>query len=413
MTLDDVQVSITHAAIEDIIHCPASPFTPSSVTPDNNFIGILGAEGLFNISSQTDEAITQVEEARTSFNPEAQIQDAIKELDGLGASTAFNVSDGSNILSYRTEVLDLLARLPPAIMDRDNATQRGRYEGIDRIETTSCSHTAICHIHIPNPPALFDSLANFFIADPDFSWVDYQASLTAVNTLLVGATGIPPGFLSAYSFETAWNFTQATVADEPLWEYVVFRPPTDLDDLMDGLANADPFTVAVNSAVASNVEVRTNLTAVLQALDGIQSDVDSIDAVQLNLANIQTQLNGTLHNLLALAQGILTGLTAQEDQIRSLAAFVSTAPEYTKCGFVGEFYHEGFQEGFCGDLHGSLSIMWPFMLAASLCLFISFVIFSCFVRKPRWFRDSDYTHWQDRNNLTPGRTPRGAAFMLA
>lgn len=128
MTLNDVQISITPAVIEDILHCPASPFTPNSATPDNNFIGILGAEGLFNISSQTDEAIAQVEVARTSF-PEAQIQDAIKELDSLGPSTAFNVSDGNDILSYRTEVLALLADLPPAVMDRDNVTQRARYEG--------------------------------------------------------------------------------------------------------------------------------------------------------------------------------------------------------------------------------------------------------------------------------------------
>jgi len=272
---------------------------------------------------------------------------------------------------------------------------------------------AIRHNHIPHPPFFLDSLANYFITDPDFSWADYQTSLAAVNTLLVGAAPIPPGFLAAYSFQTAWNFTQATVADEPLWDDVVFPPPTTLDDLMDGLATTDPFTVAVNSAVASNVEVHTNLTAVLQALHRIQDDVESIDAVQVNLVKLQTQLNGTLYDLLAQAQGIFTGLTAQEDHIRSLAAFVSTAPEYTKCGFVGEFYHEGFQEGFCGDLHDSLSIMWPFMLAASLCLFVSFVTFSCFVRKPRWFRDPDYNRWQERNDLTPGRTPRGAAFMLA
>jgi len=256
-------------------------------------------------------------------------------------------------------------------------------------------------------------LTRYFITDPDFSWVDYQTNLAAVNSLLVGAAPIPSAFFPAYSFQTAWNFTQATVADEPLWEEVVFTPPTVLDDLVDGLAQTDPFTAAVNTAVESNVEVHANLTAVLQALDEIQYSVDAIDAVQVNLGTLQTQLNGTLLSLLAQAQGILTGLTAQEEGIRSLATFVSTAPEYTKCGFVGEFYQEGFQEGFCGDLYDSLSIMWPFMLAASLCLFVSFVTFSCFVRKPQWFRDPDYNRWQDRNNLTPGRTPRGAAFMLA
>jgi len=126
LTLNNVQFSVTPAVIEDILHCPASPITPSSATSDNNFINILGAEGIFNISSQTDEAIAQVEEARTSFSPEAQIQQAIDELASLGASTAFNVSNGNDILSYRTEVLVLLADLPPAVMDRDNATQRAR-----------------------------------------------------------------------------------------------------------------------------------------------------------------------------------------------------------------------------------------------------------------------------------------------
>ncbi len=125
LTVTNVQISVTPAVIEDILHCPASSFT-SSATSDNNFISILGAEAIFNISSQTDKAIEQVEEARTSFSPEAQIQQAIDELASLGASTHFNVSDGNDILSYRTEVLVLLADLPPAVMDRDNATQRAR-----------------------------------------------------------------------------------------------------------------------------------------------------------------------------------------------------------------------------------------------------------------------------------------------
>lgn len=229
----------------------------------------------------------------------------------------------------------------------------------------------------------------------------------------MGATPIPPGFYPAYSFQTAWNFTRATVGAEPLWEEVVFRPPIAYDDLIDGLTQTDPFTLVVNEAVATNIEVQANLTAVLQALDDIQLSVNGIDAVQVNLGALQTQLNGTLYDLLAQAQGILTGLTAQEEGIRGLVAYVNTAPEYTKCGFVGEFYQEGFQENFCGDLHDSLSIMWPFMLAAATCLFLSFVTFSCFVRKPRWYRESDYDRREDRNNLTPGRTPRGAALSLA
>jgi hypothetical protein len=257
----------------------------------------------------------------------------------------------------------------------------------------------------------FDSLARYYIVNQDFSWADYQTSLTTVNTLLVGAAPIPPGFLPVYSFQTAWNFTEATVANEPLWEDVEFTPPTVLEDLITGLSKADPFTAVVNAAVESNEEVHTNITAVLQALDDIQNNVESINAMQVNLASLETQLNSSLYDLLAHAHGITTGLMAKEESIRGLANFVSTAPEYTNCGFVGKFYQEGFQETFCGDLHDSLSTMWPFMLAASVCLFVSFVTFSCFVHKPRWFRNPDYNLWHDRNNLMPERTPREAGML--
>lgn len=379
VTVNDVELHITPAVLKSALRCPNTP----GVTADNNFVSLLGAEQVFNVSSQVEEALAQIEEARTSFDAEAQISDAVQQLASLQNSTAFNITEsGTDIAAYRGEVVTLLEDLPPVDMDRDNDTQR-------------------------------DGLTHYYITDPKFSWRLYDTNLTAVNALLDGATPIPPGFLPVYTFQTAWNFTSATVEAEPAWEDVVFKAPTTLDDLLDGLATTDPFTTAANKAVAVNAEVHTNLTAVVQAIDDIQRDVDAIGAVQGNIQTLQTQVNTTLYALLDQARGIMAGLVTQEDNIRDLSSFVTTAPEYTKCGWVGDFYHEGFQEGFCGDLHHSVSTMWPFMLAASVCLFVSFVTFSCFVRKPRWYLDPSYESMDDRNALTPGRTPRGAALALA
>lgn len=125
-TLNDVQISITPAVIEHILHCPASPFTPNGATSDNNFINIMDAESIFDISSQTGKVIAQLEDTRTSFSPEIQIQRAIDEMASLGASVELNMSDSNIYFSYRTEMLALVSDLPPAAMDRDNATQQER-----------------------------------------------------------------------------------------------------------------------------------------------------------------------------------------------------------------------------------------------------------------------------------------------
>jgi hypothetical protein len=212
-----------------------------------------------------------------------------------------------------------------------------------------------------------------------------------------------------------WNFTRATVVAEPAWENdVTFTPPATYNGLLARLNVADGYTREVNKAVAMNDEVRANLTAVLGALDEIEAAVGEIDSTQQTLLFLQQHINTTLYYLLDDSRYMMDELAFQEEKIRALSTFVSTAPpEYTKCGFVGEFYEQGFQEGFCQELHSSLAIMWPFMLAAAVFLFGSFVTFSCFIRKPRWYLDPDYEQMQDRNNLTPGRTPRGAALVLA
>jgi hypothetical protein len=109
--------------------------------------------------------------------------------------------------------------------------------------------------------------------------------------------------------------------------------------------------------------------------------------VQRSLKTIQGNVNSTLHSILDEANGILSGMDAQVASVKSLATFVGTAPEYTKCGFVGEFYEEGFEGGICKNFKATLQTTWPFMLSAAICLFVSFLTFACHVRKPAWYYD--------------------------
>ncbi len=124
-TINDVQLSLTPAVIKAVLTCPAGPVA----TPDNNFVSLLpGAEQLFNVTDEAETALAQVDEARESFSPEAQIRLALLELEEMGnATTGFNVTEAeASLPEYQQEVADLLADLPPEPLDRLNATQQDR-----------------------------------------------------------------------------------------------------------------------------------------------------------------------------------------------------------------------------------------------------------------------------------------------
>lgn len=197
------------------------------------------------------------------------------------------------------------------------------------------------------------------------------------------------------------------------WQAVQWTLGNDLNDLLAQLQATDPYTDAVNQADASNAEVRANLTAMDQGLEFVRLGVEELDAGQAALLGLRASVNGTLHALLGEVQEVEAALDGEEANVRELAAYVGTAPEYARCGFVGEFYKEGFQGAFCGGFHHSASIAWPFMIGAAVCLFVSFLTFSCFVRKPVWFLDPGYEEGLERNALSPGRTPHGGTYIVA
>lgn len=211
------------------------------------------------------------------------------------------------------------------------------------------------------------------------------------------------------------NFTRATVQQHlAAWQAVQWAPNTyDLQDLQAQLQQADPYTNAVNDAEAENADVRADLAEIDKRLADIQQGVGAMDAAQAQLTQLRTGVNDTLHALLGKVEEVESLLDAEAQDVRELATYVGTAPEYAKCGFVGDFYQEGFQGAFCGDLHGSASVSWPFMLGAAFCLFVSFLTFSCFVRKPQWYLDAGYEESLERNALTPGHTPHGGVYVVA
>ncbi len=227
-------------------------------------------------------------------------------------------------------------------------------------------------------------------------------------------TPLPPGFEAVNTLQTMHNFTRATVqANLAAWQDVDWTGGNTLQTLEARLQATDPYTDAVNDAEAANIEVRANVTAMYLGLRNVGDEVGAVDEGQTALAELQRSVNNTLHALLAEVLAVEAALDAEAGDVRELAAYVGTAPEYAKCGWVGDFYKDGFKEAFCGNFHTSASITWPFMLGAAFCLFVSFLAFSCFVRKPDWYMDPGYEDGMERNNLTPGRTPHGGAYIVA
>lgn len=126
-TLEDQQLEVTPAVIKRILTCPAGPVA----TPANNFISLLRAEPLFNVTDEAEDAIQQLDAARGDFSPEVQIRLALNELEEMGnGTTTFNATEQAAALpGYRDDVAELLAKLPLDTVDRLDETQRDRWVG--------------------------------------------------------------------------------------------------------------------------------------------------------------------------------------------------------------------------------------------------------------------------------------------
>jgi hypothetical protein len=124
IALADTQLEITPQVIKAVLVCPAGP----TATADNNFVSLLKAEQLFNVTDEAEDALSQIQEARGSFSSEAKVRLALLELEELANSTTvFNATEAvASLPEYRQDVTDLLAELPPDPLDRDDATQRDR-----------------------------------------------------------------------------------------------------------------------------------------------------------------------------------------------------------------------------------------------------------------------------------------------
>lgn len=113
-------------------------------------------------------------------------------------------------------------------------------------------------------------------------------------------------------------------------------------------------------------------------------------ALQTSLSTVTSTINSTLYAVLNTANGITAGMNAQADGIKALGTFATTAPEYFKCGFIGDFYEDALLGEVCGSVQQNLKFSWIFMMIGMVSLFISFVTFSCFVRRPKVDDEADF-----------------------
>ena len=358
LTVSSQDLSITAAKVNTILNCQYS----ANASSDNNFIDILGAESLFNLTSELTSATSQISSAKSSFSPNSQIKSAISQLSSLSNSTGFNISKNAQVSAYQAKLSALRKSLPPINMNRNNGTYRSSLQ----------SHY----------------LSSISISGHLFSWERYQQNITALNSLLAQCTSVPSGFLSNYTYQTMSTMTYSQVtASASSW---TTDCSTYYASIKHTLTGTDLFTYAVNTAVQSNNVVQKNLTIVATAVDHIANSVTAITTAQSALTTVKNEINATLYTILDQADAVLSGLSTQTSNVQTIGTFVETAPQYSKCGFVGDFYTSGFKDGICGDFKTSLKMTWPFMLAAAVVLFVAFLGNCCFVRKPAW-----YLHAQD------------------
>ena len=324
---------------------------------------------------QIHDATGQVTAATSTFDPTSFIQEALGQVVSLNTSSV-NMTGNIPITSYMNNFQNVVDSFPPVAMDRTDTNNQ------NKLKTQYFSSAS----------------ANF--------WIWYETNVTSINTILSTATQTPAGFRNNYDLNSVWNLTTATVnAAGASW-----GGGTTDSDLLAQLAYTDPLTDIVNAAVSANDVVVTNFTIISDSLNNIGQYVNELTDVSDQVFGSSALINTTLYGVLSTANNILDGVDVQVDNVDGLGDFVSTAPDYTKCGFVGEFYHDGFKNGFCKDFNGSLVMVWPFMLGAAFCLLVSFLTFACHVRKPGWYLDDEEMLTDGTNILSPGVRP---AVVLA
>jgi hypothetical protein len=382
-TIATTKVSISPATIEAILECPPG----LNATNDNNFINILGIESLFNVTKEVGAATSQITSAQGAFNPNTQIQAAINQLASVSNSTSFNISKTAPVSSFQNQITTFRNNLPAYNMNRTNVAQQNKLQTY--------------------------YLSSVQVNSQTFSWVDYQAAINNVNNVMATASNIPSGYYKNYTFASIVHFTQSSIntASSPFNSgYTGTSPPAvtygsggNYNNLLTYLGVTDAYTAVVSGAITANNQVLTNLTIIGNYVNNVATSVNTISSIQTSLSTLQSGINSTLYDILGEADTIIKGLTTQANSVNGIAQFVLTAPQYTKCGFIGDFYAHGFQDTICVKLNQSLKSGWIFMAFAAFALLVTFITFSRHVRKPDWYLNPEESD-EPGIQLTPART---------
>ncbi len=331
---------------------------------------MLGITDYFNISAYLQEPIGLLTSQKDTLVLDDHITDAQAPLSGVAT---FNISIGDELNGIVDDLTTELEQLPPADFDRDNASQallfESKYLSDQLFQWSDASKGNPLYTdsleNVNDILIEMDSVTNFVNLSP-FTFLDGRLPLnfTAGKDVLNSTA-----FCAGSDFEDSGNTGTTDAGNYPIY---TFGGQDEL--LCSAVTTFEQMTTVVNALDNNNTQFVTDLESTLEALSGINSSLTSLDAYGETILNSTHHVNDSLSRILPLLNGL-------RDQVDELVGFIEninsntlTANEHSRCGFIGNMYHDVALGAICNDFHNDLLSTAGPVIATGCLMFVSFLI---------------------------------------
>ncbi len=419
------QRKIHHPSINDHHQNNAFLDEPeAAVSKENNLVDMLGISEYFNISLYLLEPTTLLTSEKDSLLLHDVVADAQEPLSGVTISNA-SVRDEIGM----DEVLDActtkLEQMPPANFDRDNDSQALLFEneylsdgslGFQWSNVTTSDPLYVDSLQAVND--ILQGMPTNFVTFPPFTYLQGIIPLDFTDGKeLLNSTA----YCAGSDFEDSDN--DKTTNDG----YEIYTNGGDDDALCTAVTDFETKTITINNLDDTNALFVSDLEATIVALSQINSNLTSLDEDQ----NAVTNSINTVNDSLALLHPLLDTLYTEVDDIvasiENINVEAMAANEYTRCGFIGNMYHDVVLSAICDDVHRNLRSAAAPILTVGCLMFATFLLIGCYgytIRRRNVSPEQDTHTYYSGNEIyqkvdatmTPPaspQTPTATAFFIS
>jgi len=342
MDMDPTMLMIVNATY-DMLTCPeAEEDPPNGTTTSNNLADIVGVDRLLdklNASGTITSLWNQMSGGMDS------VQESLREMNSsvvdMMVATDTEISVELNATEISAPLAEVKADLPPSPLDRDDPADQAAFEA-------------------------------YYLSGGqlgDFTFGDYWVQVRTFNQMLDGLNGG-----AGPNAGPGGNFTNTTAQDISSTYYdsswaagETFDGGDTSVQVLAQAAGIEVLTEVLDAVVDANDFTYAAVVRMEGYVDDLVDDFDDIEDAINGMLALTTDILSVFTSLLTLMLTQLAYVDYIAYYLLLIADFMYELPDYTHCGFIGNFYEDFFQGTICTDMVG---VFYDLGVAFGLVVFL-------------------------------------------